>query len=84
MLSGQHTVASSVPVIEPVSTIGAGDNFNAGLIWTLTKYGISKKEMEHLPVTIMQSILANGIFFSAEVCMSYENYISDDFASRIK
>jgi fructokinase len=84
MLSVQHTVASSVPVIEPVSTIGAGDNFNAGLIWTLTKYGISKKEMEHLPVTIMQSILANGISFSAEVCMSYENYISDDFASRIK
>ncbi|MDO9254668.1 MAG: PfkB family carbohydrate kinase [Bacteroidales bacterium] len=84
MMSQYHTLSSSVPVIEPVSTIGAGDNFNAGLIWTLAKNEVSKKDMNHLPLHIMEKILANGISFSAEVCMSFDNYISEEFASRFK
>ena len=84
MMSEYHTVSLKVPVIEPVSTIGAGDNFNAGLIWTLVNHRVTKDEIGNLPVSIMESILANGISFSADVCMSYENYISDEFASRLK
>lgn len=84
MMSEYHTVSLKVPVIEPVSTIGAGDNFNAGLIWTLVNHRVTKDKIGNLPVTIMESILANGISFSADVCMSYENYISDEFASRLK
>ena len=84
MVSRDHIVSAAVPVIEPVSTIGAGDNFNAGLIWTLAKYGITKKEMNNLSVSIMKNILANGISFSAEVCMSYDNYISIEFAAQLK
>lgn len=84
MMSEYHTISLKVPVIEPVSTIGAGDNFNAGLIWTLVNHRVTKDEIGNLPVTIMESILANGISFSADVCMSYENYISDEFASRLK
>jgi fructokinase len=84
MMSQEHAVTKSVPLIKPVSTIGAGDNFNAGLIWTLAKYGVTKKEMEKIPVNIMEEILANGISFSAEVCMSYDNYISDEFACGLK
>ena len=84
MISRDHIVSAAVPVIEPVSTIGAGDNFNAGLIWTLAKYGITKKEMNNLSVSIMKNILANGISFSAEVCMSYDNYISIEFSAQLK
>lgn len=84
MMSREFTVSQAVPFIEPVSTIGAGDNFNAGLIWTLAKHGVTKTGMAHLPENIMESIVANGIFFSAEVCMSYENYISCEFAGRLK
>jgi len=84
MMSQKCTVMAKVPVIEPVSTIGAGDNFNAGVIWTLAKHEVTKNKMENLPVNVMESILANGISFSAGVCMSYENYISDEFASRLK
>ena len=84
MMSQHHTISVKVPVIEPVSTIGAGDNFNAGLIWTLINHTITKKEMENLSAIMMENSLANGISFAAEVCKSYENYISGEFASRLK
>ena len=83
MMTKDHTVTAKVPVIEPLSTIGAGDNFNAGLIWTLANNSVTSEEIDHLSENIMGKILANGISFSAEVCMSYDNYISADFASRI-
>ena len=84
MMSQDHIVTAAVPEIEPLSTIGAGDNFNTGLIWTLANHGVTKKVVNRLSVDIMEKILANGISFSAEVCMSYDNYISDEFASRLK
>jgi fructokinase len=84
MMTRDNTISAAVPVIKPISTIGAGDNFNAGLIWTLAHNEITKKEMEHLPVKIMEQILANGTKFAAEVCMSYDNYISGEFASHMK
>jgi fructokinase len=83
MISQNNTVTSAVPLIVPVSTIGAGDSFNAGLIWTISKNDVNKKDMEHLPVKIMEKIIANGISFSAEVCMSYNNYISKEFVKKI-
>jgi fructokinase len=84
MMTEDHVVSAVVPVIEPVSTIGAGDNFNAGLIWTIANEGVTKKGMELLPVQIMEKILANGSLFASEVCMSYDNYISSEFAERFK
>jgi fructokinase len=84
MLSQDHSVSIEVPIIQPISTIGAGDSFNAGLIWTLIQNEVSKKEMEHLPVKIMQKIIANGTSFASEVCMSYDNYVSRDFANNLK
>jgi len=66
--------------INPVSTIGAGDNFNAGIIWTLIREGITKKDIEHLSDKNWKKIINNGILFSTDVCMSYNNYISIEFA----
>jgi fructokinase len=84
MMSHDKTVNASVPAILPVSTIGAGDNFNAGLIWTLVNSGITKRSMDILPLEIMQKIVGNGTSFAAEVCMSFDNYISREFASTMK
>jgi fructokinase len=69
-----------VPEIEPLSTIGAGDNFNAGIIWTLVRDGIGKKDLEHLSKNQWKKIIRNAIRFSSDVCMSYDNYISIEFA----
>jgi len=72
-----HTPAQN---LEPLSTIGAGDNFNAGIIWTLIRDGISKKDIEHLSEKQWKKIITNGIRFASDVCMSYNNYISIEFA----
>ena len=72
-----------VPQIEPVSTIGAGDNFNAGVLYSLLKKNISLNELSHLSQSSWQEAGRNGIAFSSNVCLHYENYISDEFAAGI-
>lgn len=66
--------------IEPVSTIGAGDTFNAGLLYELYKRGITAGSLGSLGRNDWSEILKTAAAFSKEVCMSYENYISPDFA----
>lgn len=75
----------SMPVrdIKPVSTIGAGDNFNAGIIWTIIRDNIRKKDIENLPESQWRKIIDNGIRFATDVCMSYNNYISIEFVVNI-
>jgi fructokinase len=70
-----------VPDICPVSTIGAGDAFNAGLIYSL---------LNHMPENINQisgsdweKIINLAIQFSTNVCLSLENYISKEFAQQV-
>jgi fructokinase len=74
------SLSFDVPKINVVSTIGAGDSFNAGLIWSMIQNGINKKDFEHLHNKIWNKMILNGIDFASEVCQSYENYISHDFA----
>nr|WP_262896400.1 carbohydrate kinase [Carboxylicivirga marina] len=69
-----------VPIINPVSTIGAGDNFNAGIIKALLDYKINKENNE-LTITAKDwvSIASYGIEFSSEVCMRIDNYVDVQF-----
>ena len=69
-----------VPEIMVVSSIGAGDNFNAGIIWSMIQYNIYKKDLEHVHKKMWNKMILNGIEFASEVCKSYDNYISHDFA----
>ncbi len=69
----------SKPVV-PVSTIGAGDNFNAGIIYGLLKYDIRHQDLKTLDKETWSKIIGCGIDLSTEVCQSYNNYISREFA----
>ena len=68
--------------IEPQSTIGAGDNFNAGLIFGLLKEEVRLKDLADLTPDSWERIIRHGMALAGEVCQSYDNYISTDFASR--
>jgi Sugar kinases, ribokinase family len=72
----------AVKSIEPLSTIGAGDNFNAGVVYGLYKNKISGNDLSSLPLNIWEILINTGIDFATEVCLSYENYISQEFASQ--
>jgi fructokinase len=68
------------PII-PLSTIGAGDNFNAGIVFGLFQNNIHHLNFLNMEQEIWENILFHGNNFAAEVCLSYDNYISDKFAS---
>lgn len=68
------------PAIHAVSTIGAGDNFNAGLVYGLLKYDIRRKDLPNLLRQDWEKIISCGMDFAAAVCGSFDNYISPAFS----
>ena len=67
--------------IEPVSTIGAGDSFNAGILYGLLKYDIRYADLPTLSEEQWEKIIRCGMDLASEVCQSYDNYISKEFAA---
>ena len=80
---GQEYRVCSHP-IEPVSTIGAGDNFNAGILYGLYTGNISRENLDSLTRQDWDRLVEYGIEFGTEVCMSTSNYVSTDFSKRFK
>ena len=80
-----RTLKKDYPVepLETVSTIGAGDNFNAGLVFGLLKNRIRKSDLDELTESDWDKIIASGMAFSKEVCTSLDNYISKEFAASL-
>lgn len=72
-----------VKKITPVSTIGAGDNFNAGMMAAIFLNNISRHQIYEMGKPEWSKVISMGIDFATEVCMSYENYISKKFAADI-
>ena len=71
---GKHSF--SVPQIKTISTIGAGDNFNAGFCYAMYRKGITNyKSIEDLPYETLSHLIESGQKFSSEVCKSMDNYI---------
>lgn len=70
--------------IDPVSTIGAGDTFNAGLIYGLWHKGLNGEELASMEEGEWTEILDRAVEFSAAVCMSYDNYLPLEFVKTFK
>ena len=67
----------AAPPIKPVSTIGAGDNFNAGIIYGIVQNNLSRNDIRCNPKKEnIDDIVDYATRFAQEVCMSHENYIS--------
>jgi fructokinase len=66
--------------IETVSTIGAGDNFNAGIVFGLMTEGIKRDDIDSITEAQWDRIIQHGQAFAAEVCQSFNNSISKSFA----
>lgn len=72
-----------VKKITPVSTIGAGDNFNAGMLTSIYINNIGKDDLPKLGGKEWSEIIGTAVEFATHVCMSYENYVSEEFAENI-
>jgi fructokinase len=72
-----------VPPVRTVSTIGAGDNFNAGFIYGLIRYGIRRIDLPGLPCAQWHQAVDCGIRFAADVCGSIHNSIDEEFGKQM-
>lgn len=72
-----------IPPLEAVSTVGAGDNFNAGIIYGLLKYDVRRDDLASLNAATWDKVIACGMAFAAEVCRSVGNSISLEFAKNL-
>jgi len=66
--------------IHPVSTIGAGDTFMAGIGYSLIASNLRFQSAHELTGRNWDEMIRTSIQFSGHVCMHYDNYVSLDFA----
>ncbi len=77
--------AYPVPDTEVISTIGAGDNFNAGFIFGMLKQGITRADLDRgLSEEQWDGLIASALAFSADCCKDIFNYVSKEFGERMK
>lgn len=75
----------AMPKTETVSTIGAGDNFNAGFIYGMIKYGVTRDDVEQgLSEEVWDKLIATATAFSADCCKDIFNYISKEFGQQLQ
>ena len=74
-----------VPNTDIVSTIGAGDNFNAGFIFGILKCGITRADLEKgLSEEQWDKLINYALAFSADCCKDIFNYESKEFGEKMK
>lgn len=73
-----------VPEVETVSTIGAGDNFNAGIVYGLIQNHIRRPDIDALGKKDWDDIIACGMAFGSEACRSTANCVSLEFAQTFR
>ena len=86
-LRAEDGMSKQYPVkkMTTVSTIGAGDNFNAGVLFGIIKNGITRQDVENgLSEEQWDSIIASGQLFSSEACKTLYNYVSQEFGHQRK
>lgn len=72
-----------VPQVKTVSTIGAGDNFNAGVLYSILSGGLKKGDIRGLSAEKWKGITRTAVSFSSEVCGSMDNYVGKDFVPEL-
>lgn len=69
----------TVPPLTAISTIGAGDSFNAGLLLGLFNIIQVTGSISELNMTEWDKIVNHAITCASEVCLSHENYVPVNF-----
>jgi fructokinase len=68
----------------PVSTVGAGDTFTAGMAYWLFKHKIKQSDISSLTELQYKDLISTGVKFASDVCMSFDNYLSHKFIAELE
>ena len=74
------TARYDVKKVEVCSTVGAGDNFNAGVVYGLWREGLLCEEVSGLGQDRWNAVVECGLSFSAHACTLIENYVDKEWA----
>lgn len=70
--------------IEVVSTVGAGDNFNAGVVYGIVSGGVDREKLYSMSQDDWDKVAHCGLDFSAHACTMLDNYVSREWAEEYK
>jgi len=73
-----HTTRLPAIKTNIVSTIGAGDAFNAGIIFALSNLNLRRNNLMKISNEKLEQILKSGLLFSSKVCATLDNYIPSE------
>ncbi len=75
----------TVPRTKTVSTIGAGDSFNAGFLYGMLNERVTRDTIERgLSITQWDNMMEYAMMFSAESCKDIQNYVSIKFGEKLQ
>lgn len=75
-ISGSGSISIQARPVNVISTIGAGDSFNAGLIFKIVKNEITVDKLFNNNSGHWVDLLEYAVIFAGDVCTSLDNYIS--------
>lgn len=73
-----------VKKVDVVSTVGAGDNFNAGVVYGLLMASADREALSLLSREEWCKIISCGLDFSAHACTLIENYVDKEWAANYR
>ncbi len=82
--TGSYEEHYNALAIEPVSTIGAGDTFMAGIAYSIIKNNLFFDDADKISRQFWDKMITTSIEFSGHVCMVYDNYVTQKFADKVK
>lgn len=84
LITNKLSLKMEVEEIKAISTIGAGDTFNAGLLYGISLGGYTSDQLGRLEAGQWEDLIQRAILFSREVCLSWDNYLPLEYAEKIK
>lgn len=87
VLKAENGLTKEYPVenLDTVSTVGAGDNFNAGFIYGLIKNNITREDiLNGLTPEQWDNLIGTAQMFSANCCKDIYNYVSKEFGRSLR
>lgn len=76
-----HQCSFPARKVEVCSTVGAGDNFNAGVVYGLVKGNYTRQELDTLSPEKWNAIIETGLDFSSHACTILDNYVEKEWAN---
>lgn len=70
--------------VNVVSTVGAGDNFNAGLVYGLVAGRIDREKLYSMSQDEWDKVARCGLDFSSHACTLLDNYVDKEWAEEYK